>query len=207
MPIGSNQATSAPYIWGKCCLIFCFLRKNAANNKGRLLPEIDLTPFLSEPKKWACFSGHRKVLSKWAKVLSRLIRIGPILIKTKRRNRRTKLPEIPAFCYKSGTAMAHPAGFEPTAFRLGGGRSILLSYGCRPSKTPYFQGFLTNCWVPVSVSGGGNSYQNLSILIKIPILRCYETVTAFSGLSSEIDSFRHAPWSRDFQQSLGCPPT
>ena len=26
--------------------------------------------------------------------------------------------------------LAHPAGFEPTACRLGGGRSILLSYGC-----------------------------------------------------------------------------
>ncbi len=26
---------------------------------------------------------------------------------------------------------AHPAGFEPTACRLGGGRSILLSYGCK----------------------------------------------------------------------------
>ena len=29
-----------------------------------------------------------------------------------------------------GGSVAHPAGFEPTACRLGGGRSILLSYGC-----------------------------------------------------------------------------
>ena len=36
--------------------------------------------------------------------------------------------------------LAHPAGFEPTACRLGGGRSILLSYGCMPyfSRLPAF---------------------------------------------------------------------
>ena len=32
--------------------------------------------------------------------------------------------------YNLVKSMAHPAGFEPTACRLGGGRSILLSYGC-----------------------------------------------------------------------------
>lgn len=33
--------------------------------------------------------------------------------------------EQPIYC----RLVAFPAGFEPTAFRLGGGRSILLSYG------------------------------------------------------------------------------
>ena len=34
-----------------------------------------------------------------------------------------------------------PAGFEPTACRLGGDRSILLSYGTILSKVLIFQGF------------------------------------------------------------------
>ena len=37
--------------------------------------------------------------------------------------------------------MVIPAGFEPTACRLGGDRSILLSYGTLFSKVLIFQGF------------------------------------------------------------------
>ena len=35
----------------------------------------------------------------------------------------------PEKCLFSGV-LAHPARFERATFRLGGGRSILLSYGC-----------------------------------------------------------------------------
>ena len=35
--------------------------------------------------------------------------------------------------------MVIPAGFEPTACRLGGDRSILLSYGTMFSKALFFQ--------------------------------------------------------------------
>ena len=38
-------------------------------------------------------------------------------------------------------SMAHPARFELTACRLGGGRSILLSYGCKTLKSISFRGF------------------------------------------------------------------
>ena len=39
---------------------------------------------------------------------------------------------------------AHPAGFEPTACRLGGGRSILLSYGCIEAGERFRDGRIRN---------------------------------------------------------------
>ena len=38
--------------------------------------------------------------------------------------------EKTAFRRKLSFLLAHPRGFEPPTCRLGGGRSILLSYGC-----------------------------------------------------------------------------
>ena len=37
--------------------------------------------------------------------------------------------------------LAPTGGFEPLACRLGGGRSILLSYGCKTLKSISFRGF------------------------------------------------------------------
>ena len=41
------------------------------------------------------------------------------------------MPETQSYQGFPASRVAHPAGFEPTAYRLGGGRSILLSYGNR----------------------------------------------------------------------------
>ena len=51
--------------------------------------------------------------------------------------RKERVPKIRDF----GTLVAPRTGFEPAACRLGGDRSILLSYGTMSSETLYFQGF------------------------------------------------------------------
>ena len=48
---------------------------------------------------------------------------------------------LAASCFQNQAILVIPAGFEPTACRLGGDRSILLSYGTMSSETLYFQGF------------------------------------------------------------------
>ena len=50
-------------------------------------------------------------------------------------------PLLAAFCFQKQAILVIPAGFEPTACRLGGDRSILLSYGTMFSKVLIFQGF------------------------------------------------------------------
>ena len=46
--------------------------------------------------------------------------------------------------YNLVKSLAHPAGFEPTACRLGGGRSILLSYGCKTLNSICFEAAFVN---------------------------------------------------------------
>ena len=58
--------------------------------------------------------------------------------------------------YKFVTQMVNPAGFEPTACRLGGDRSILLSYGSKP-QTARFYGVFAKLVLPGIVPGRENS--------------------------------------------------
>ena len=50
-------------------------------------------------------------------------------------------PLLAAVCFQNQAILVIPAGFEPTACRLGGDRSILLSYGTSFSKVLICQGF------------------------------------------------------------------
>ena len=55
--------------------------------------------------------------------------------------------------------MAHPRGFEPPTCRLGGGRSILLSYGC--ISLPIVAEILLPVNVFISISANVDSYESL----------------------------------------------
>ena len=48
---------------------------------------------------------------------------------------------LAAVCFQNQAKLVIPAGFEPTACRLGGDRSILLSYGTMSPKPLFYKDF------------------------------------------------------------------
>ena len=63
---------------------------------------------------------------------------------------------LASFCFQNQAILVIPAGFEPTACRLGGDRSILLSYGTMSRKPFIFKAFRILrtfvFWKPLAIS-------------------------------------------------------
>ena len=75
---------------------------------------------------------YRKIGQKKKVLVPESVPTTPKYAERPKNNLQTNKEKSLIYPSKSRTfSVAHPSGFEPKAFRLGGGRSILLSYECR----------------------------------------------------------------------------